>query len=367
MKHICFLISNMDNSGGTERVTSIIANRLVRLGINVSIISIIGKGAPFFNLDQAINVEYLYEEKPSFYKNFLDCVSRIRVSIQKSNIDSLIVIDSIQCIFSTLALYGMNVKHICWEHFNFNVVDEGKNFLGYKIKFRSIARKLAARFCDRIITLTEKDKLLWQKGLANIKAEINAIPNPSPYENVASFPKFRNKTAIALGRLTYQKSFDLLVEAWAKVYKIHPDWSLQIIGSGEDELKLKEQVKLLGIEKSVQFISVTQNVVQYYEQASLYCMSSRFEGLPMVLLEAQAFGLPVVAFDCNTGPSDLIQPGENGYLVPCFDTTLFAQAIMQVIELDDSSYRLMCEKAKAKNNEFYCDKIINKWIEVIGN
>lgn len=365
--NICFLISSINNSGGTERVVSIIANNLVEKGFNVSIISLIGGGVPFFDFNKKIKINYLYFFNPSFYRNFIDCSFKIRKFVKKDKVETLIVVDSIQCLFSTVALYGLDVKHICWEHFNFTVNDNGKNIFGYKLKFRKIARLLAANNCDKIITLTEKDKLLWQKGLANIKAEINAIPNPSPYENVASFPKFRNKTAIALGRLTYQKSFDLLVEAWAKVYKIHPDWSLQIIGSGEDELKLKEQVKLLGIEKSVQFISVTQNVVQYYEQASLYCMSSRFEGLPMVLLEAQAFGLPVVSFDCNTGPSDLIQPGENGYLVPCFDTTLFAQAIMQVIELDDSSYRLMCEKAKAKNSEFYCDKIINKWIEVIGN
>lgn len=365
--NICFLISSINNSGGTERVVSIIANNLVEKGFNVSIISLIGGGVPFFDFNKKIKINYLYFFNPSFYRNFIDCSFKIRKFVKKDKVETLIVVDSIQCLFSTVALYGLDVKHICWEHFNFTVNDNGKNIFGYKLKFRKIARLLAANNCDKIITLTEKDKLLWQKGLANIKAEINAIPNPSPYENVASFPKFRNKTAIALGRLTYQKSFDLLVEAWAKVYKIHPDWSLQIIGSGEDELKLKEQVKLLGIEKSVQFIPVTQNVVQYYEQASLYCMSSRFEGLPMVLLEAQAFGLPVVSFDCNTGPSDLIQPGENGYLVPCFDTTLFAQAIMQVIELDDSSYRLMCEKAKAKNNEFYCDKIINKWIEVIGN
>lgn len=356
---ICFLISNINHSGGTERVTCILANQLIQLNYQVSIASLAGEGKPYFDFNEYIQIQYLYAQKPSFKKNFLGCVYKIRSFVYRENIDVLIDVDSILTVFSVPALIGLNIKHICWEHFNF------EENLG--TKFRNLGRKIAAKYCDNIITLTAKDKLLWQKGLANIKAEINAIANPAPYENVASFPKFKNKMAIALGRLTYQKSFDLLVEAWAKVYKIHPDWSLQIIGSGEDELKLKEQVKLLGIEKSVQFIPVTQNVVQYYEQASLYCMSSRFEGLPMVLLEAQAFGLPVVSFDCNTGPSDLIKPGENGYLVPCFDTTLFAQAIIQVIELDDSSYRLMCEKTKVKNSEFYCDKIINKWIEVIGN
>lgn len=356
---ICFLISNINHSGGTERVTCILANQLIQLNYQVSIASLAGEGKPYFDFNEYIQIQYLYAQKPSFTKNFLGCVYKIRSFVYRENIDVLIDVDSILTVFSVPALIGMEIKHICWEHFNF------EENLG--VRFRNWGRQLAVRYCDQIITLTEKDKVLWQKGIKNIHAKINAISNPTPYENIESFPKFENKTALALGRLTYQKSFDLLLKAWVNVNEKYPDWKLQIIGSGEEENQLKTLCNTLGIEKVVEFIPVTQNVIQYYKDASVYCMSSRFEGLPMVLLEAQAFGLPVVAFDCNTGPSDLIQPGENGYLVPCFDTTLFAQAIMQVIELDETSYRLMCEKAKVKNSEFYCDKIINKWIEVIGN
>ena len=83
--------------------------------------------------------------------------------------------------------------------------------------------------------------------------------------------------------------------------------------------------------------------------------------------EAQAFGLPIVSFDCNTGPSDLIVHNENGYLVDCFDTEKLAEAIIKLIELDEEKYRFMCESAKQKNKEYYCEKIIKKWIDVIGN
>lgn len=365
--NICFLISSINNSGGTERVVSIIANNLVEKGFNVSIISLIGGGVPFFDFNKKIKINYLYFFNPSFYRNFIDCSFKIRKFVKKDKVETLIVVDSIQCLFSTVALYGLDVKHICWEHFNFTVNDNGKNIFGYKLKFRKIARLLAANNCDKIITLTDKDKILWQKGIKNINAKINAISNPTPYENIESFPKFENKTALALGRLTYQKSFDLLLKAWRIVNENHPDWKLQIIGSGEEENQLKILSNTLGIEKVVEFIPVTQNVIQYYKDASVYCMSSRFEGLPMVLLEAQAFGLPIVSFDCNTGPSDLIVHNENGYLVDCFDTEKLAEAIIKLIELDEEKYRFMCESAKQKNKEYYCEKIIKKWIDVIGN
>jgi glycosyltransferase involved in cell wall biosynthesis len=367
MAKIGFLIASVDNSGGTERVLSILANHLVANNFQVSIVSLIGTGTPFFQFNKDIKIEYLYQEKPSFYKNFIDCAFKIRKFVKKQDIDTLIVVDSIQCLFSSAALFGLNIKHFCWEHFNFSVNDEGKNFLGYAIQFRKIARLLAARNCDQIITLTEKDKDLWIKGSKSFKGSIIAIPNPTPYENIESYPKFSNKTALALGRLTYQKSFDLLIDAWAEVCKVRSDWKLQIVGSGEDEQKLKQLVKNLSIENFVEFIPVSKNVVPYYEQASMYCMSSRFEGLPMVLLEAQAFGLPIVSFDCNTGPSDLINHAENGYLVECFDTQKFAQSLLQLMNLDEENYVAMCHKAKVKNTDFYSDKIIEKWIKILGS
>lgn len=367
MKHIGFLISNMNNSGGTERVTSIIANGLIANGFQVSILSLIGSGEPFFKLRKEISVEYLYKVKPSFYKSYFDCSFKIRSFVKTNYIDVLIVVDSIQCLFSSLALYGLNVKHICWEHFNFTVNDDGKNIFGYKLQLRKLARIIASRVCDDVITLTEKDKKLWEMGLKSIQTNIKAISNPSPYENIKNFPKLEHKTVVTVGRLTYQKSFDLLLEAWKKVYSIHPDWTLQIIGSGEDESNLKLQAKELGIDPVVQFIPVTSNIITYYENASFYCMSSRFEGLPMVLLEAQAFGLPIVSFDCNTGPSDLIDQGENGYLVECYDTNKLADSIIQMIEITPNKYNSMCLNAKKKNEEYYFDSIFSQWIELLGS
>lgn len=359
IKRICFLISSIDNSGGTERVTCLLANKLIGLNYNVDIISLSGKGQSAFVFDHRIRIHYLYEKKPSFKKNYFECIYKIRKILKYSNVEILIDVDSILTVFSRFSVIGLNLKHICWEHFNF------EEDLG--VKFRKWGRRLAASHCDYIVTLTEKDKELWTKGLKKIRANIIAISNPSPYENIQSFPKLENKTAIALGRLTYQKSFNFLLEAWAKVYRVYPDWRLLIIGSGEDENNLKLQAKELGLDQVVQFVAVTQNVIQYYENASLYCMSSRFEGLPMVLLEAQAFGLPIVSFDCNTGPSDLIDHDKNGYLVECFDTKIFADSIVKVIELNDSEYKFMCLQAKEKNKEYYCDNIVNQWVKVLEN
>ena len=357
MKKICFLIGNINYSGGTERVTSIIANELVNKNFNVSILSLSEGASPFFELDSSIQLDSLFSQKVSMKLNFFSCCLKIRKYVQIHKIDTLIVVDSISCVFTVPALFGLNIKHICWEHFNFNV--------NLGVKFRDIGRKWAAKYCDYIITLTNKDKDLWVQALKKVNARIIPIANPVPYENVESTPNLKFNTVLALGRLTYQKGFDLLIEAWAEVCKVNRDWKLKIVGSGEDEKQLKEQARQLNIFDRINFLNGTKNVEQYYQTSSFYCMSSRFEGLPMVLLEAQAFGLPIVSFDCETGPSDLIIHNENGYLVEKANINELAYYLLKAIELPNEQYEKMILNAKIQNSKFNIQNIIIKWVDIL--
>lgn len=359
MKNICFLISNMNHSGGTERVTSLISNRLAERGYQIFILSLSEGNNPFFPLHDSIKTFGLYSSKVNFKSNFIGCVWKVRQFIRKHHIQTLIVVDSISCLFTIPALCGLNVQHICWEHFNYKV-DLGT-------PFRSLGRKMAAQYCDYVVTLTQKDKKLWEAGLKKISAEIIPISNPTPYQNITHFPDLRKKTVIALGRLTAQKGFDLLLDAWAEVCEVRRDWKLQIIGSGEDETELKTKVNQLKINSTIEFIPTAKDVTPYYESASFYCLSSRFEGLPMVLLEAQAYGLPIVSFDCDTGPSDLIQQGKEGYLVECFDTQKLAEAMLSLMGLKEQEYRQMCENAKQKSQQYHSEVIVSQWIEILGS
>ena len=357
MKKICFLIGNIDHSGGTERVTSLIANDLSKKGYKIHILSLFGDDNPFFELDENIRMYSFYSKRISFKKNFLQTIWKIRNFSTEHQLDTLIVVDSISCVFTVPALFGLKIKHICWEHFNFNV-DLG-------VSFRRLGRRLAAKYCDYIVTLTNRDKELWMHGLSNIKAEIVPISNPTPYENTEHLPNLESKIILAIGRLTHQKGFDFLIDAWAKVCKINSDWTLRIIGDGEDEKKLKQQAKDLGIYNRIEFIPAKKNINKYYKTASFYCMTSRFEGLPMVLLEAQAFGLPIVAFDCDTGPSEIITNNINGYLCDQNNCEDLSFALDNMMNMSEEKFQNMCLNAKLNSDSFKLDKIIKKWINII--
>ena len=357
MRKVCFLIGNLNLSGGTERVTTLIVNELAKQQYDVSVLNLVDGSDPFFDLHDNVKTHSLYDEDISFKKKYVSAVWKIRRFVQRHQIDTFIVVDSISCMFTAPALYGLKVNHICWEHFNFNV--------NLGLKSRDLGRKLAAKYCDHIVTLTKRDKELWKQGLRSINAKIVPIANPTPYENIEHIPSIESKTILSLGRLTYQKGFDLLIEAWAQVCHVNDDWMLQIIGSGEDEKALKDQAKLLDVFDRINFIPVTRDVEYYYKTSAFYCLSSRFEGLPMVLLEAQAYGLPIIAFDCDTGPSDLIDDGINGWLVPDQNIHILTNTILKSISISSDAYDNLVKNSSFKSKAFMIDKIILEWKKII--
>ncbi len=357
MKKICFLIGDLNNSGGTERVTTLIANALAEKKYQVSILSLVNGRQPFFELVPSIKTYSLYPKKISFKKNFFGAIWCIRKFVTQHEIDTLVVVDSISCVFTVPALFGLKVKHICWEHFNFKV--------NLGVKYRDIGRRWAAKYCDCVITLTKRDKELWEQGIKNTKAKIIPIANPSPFEVQENMPSLDYKTILCVGRLTYQKGFDLLITAWARVAQQVPDWKIVIVGSGEDELMLKQMAKDFAVEDSIVFAGQQKDMDQFYRQASFFCMSSRFEGLPMVLLEAQSYGLPIVAFDCDTGPADLIENKKNGILVDHLNVHELGEALFKVINSSQESYKKFSKKTFIKSKDFYLDKIVSNWLEIV--
>lgn len=357
MKKICFLIGNLNSSGGTERVTTLIANALAQKNFQVSILSLADGKQSFFELEPDIKTYSLYPEKISFKKNFLGAVWLIRRFVTQNQIDTLVVVDSISCVFTVPALFGLKVKHICWEHFNFKV--------NLGVKYRDIGRKWAAKYCDYVVTLTKRDKELWEQGIKNIKAKVIPIANPSPFEVQENIPSLDYKTILCVGRLTHQKGFDLLITAWTKVAQQVPDWKIVIVGSGEDEQMLKQMAKSLGVDDSIIFAGQQKNMSTFYRQASFFCMSSRFEGLPMVLLEAQSYGLPIVAFDCDTGPAEIVQHNINGLLVESGNINGLTNSLLELINLSNIQYEKMSSNAVENSVRYSVNPILKQWLSII--
>lgn len=358
MKNICFIIGSLNNSGGTERVTSSLANELCNnTNHNIKILSLSGDD-PFFSLNPKISIHKIYSKTPSFKKKFIETIFKIRKYVISNNIDTLVVVDSILTIFTVPALFNLDINHICWEHFNY------KNDLGIKY-LRRTSRKLAARYCDYIVTLTNKDKSFWLEGLRNITAKIVPIPNPCPEIQITQLPQLENKVVLSIGRLDKIKGFDLLLEAWSKVTLQKKDWSLYIVGSGEEESNLKKLACDLGVSPHVKFFEATKDINFFYKSASIYCLSSRAEGLPMVMLEAQSYGIPIVSFDCDTGPSEIIQNGYNGYLCDPNSVDMLAEQLLYVINLPSETYRILTLNARENSINFNLDKFVKRWENIL--
>ena len=355
MKKIAFFGGDISNTGGTERVSLALANYLVKDGYQVIIISLSGNTPPKFHVDESIKIVSLFNEKKRFSLAYFSVVFRLRRILIDESIDVVIDVDTMLALFSTIALLGTNIKHISWEHFNYKS--------NLNIKSRKLARKIAARYADAVVTLTERDRKYW---LAENRypEKIISISNPLPFEPKDKIIKKNSKAVLALGRLTNIKGFDLLIDIWAKVEENNNNWDLIIAGDGEDRQFLLDKIKTLNL-KNVKLLRSTPHVNDLYDQSDIYVMTSRFEGFPMVLLEAKASGLPIIAYDCDTGPSELIINNEDGFLIPFSDSNAFARQL--ILLMNDNDLRESMSLRSLKNAERYKIEVAigGKWKSLI--
>lgn len=183
---------------------------------------------------------------------------------------------------------------------------------------------------DAVVTLTERERTAYRRLLGG-SVRIETIPNAVPDLGRPRPTNHAGTVAVAAGALVRRKGFDLLIDAWRDVVALHPDWTLHIHGSGELAGALQQQVDDAALTGHVRLVGFTSDLPAALTTASMFVLSSRSEGMPMVLLEALGCGLPVVSFDCPHGPRDLIDDGRNGVLVPPEDPRALGAAINRLI------------------------------------
>ena len=214
---------------------------------------------------------------------------------------------------------------------------------------------------ERLVVLTRKDMQDWQEaGCTNVIC----IPNPCSLDGQEQpIPTEKKKVVLAVGRLHEQKGFDLLLQAWEYIEKSYPEWTLRIVGEGPKRIELEKQIKELGLERA-ELAGSMSNVANEYAEASLFVLSSRYEGFSLVLSEAMWSGLPCVAFDCPQGPAELL--GNNrGWLVSNGDITALAKQIAYAIGHPEEAAQKAAQ-AKAYAQQTYSEEaIMPRWIEII--
>lgn len=192
--------------------------------------------------------------------------------------------------------------------------------------------------CDAVVLLTERDRLNYTALLAAPHTRVLTIPNAVPRLPGAPLPVHqRRRAVVAAGRLTPQKGFDLLISAFALVTADHPEWVLEIYGGGPDEQALSEQVEQAGLRNIVTLPGAIGHLGEVMAQTAVFVLSSRYEGLPMVLLEAMAKQMAVIAYDCPTGPREIITNAVDGLLIPPQDVHALAAGLREL--MSDASLR----------------------------
>ena len=211
---------------------------------------------------------------------------------------------------------------------------------------------------DHIVSLTHEDKKTNWKGWK----KVSVIPNPSTFQTDKTSTLDRKKV-ISVGRLSPQKNYASLIRAFKYVVDKHPDWSLDIYGNGPQEFELKSLINQLNLNKHVYLKGFSLNVKEEMINASIYAMSSIFEGFPLVLIEAMTCGLPVVSYTCPCGPKDIITEGKDGSLVKMNDEVTLAYQINLLIE-NKEQRKQMSEAAKIKAKQYKIDNIISLWMHL---
>ena len=367
---ILYSIAGTCHSGGMERVLANKANWLVCHGHKVAIVTTDQRGeAPFFPLDKRITCYDLginYEENNgrSFLNKLLHYPikqyrhrKRLAALLQQIKPDITV---SMMCNDVSFLPKMKDGSHKVLEiHFSkFKRLQYGRKGLWrWADIYRNRQEEHQVRRFDRFVVLTEEDKGYWG-DLPNIEV----IPNARTF-NPNTMTSLNTQRVIAVGRYTHQKGFERLIEAWNKVCRQYPDWHLDIIGDGEEREPLQALIDRLGIGDSITLCPPTTDMDAVYREAAIVAMSSRYEGLPMILLEAQAYGLPIVSFACKCGPADVVTDGIDGFLIPEWDIEALAQKLATVME-DDALRQRMGEAARKSSERYEEEGVMKKWVSL---
>ena len=346
---INIIIGDITLSAGTERAVTNLSNNFSSNGHKVRIISIYSKeGSPYYELNE--NIEVIHHDadlRSNIVLRFYDYLDLAK-NIKKYFSSGEVIIGTTHALNCMITFLPKNkgYKLIGCEH------------MGYWATTKStrILRKLRYPKLDAVVLLTQDDKIEYEKHISSIKL-CEVIPNQFSF-----FPETNNlkrkKQVLAVGRLEMQKGFDILLNDLHDLIKANSDWTFKIIGNGSMQAELLNLIEKHQL-TNVLVATPTSQIENEFLESSIYLMTSRHEGLPMVLLEAKACGLPIVSYNCPTGPKDLIFKND-GFLVEMGNNRELSKSLQKLID-SESLRNEMGANARVNVNEFSPKKVYKFW------
>lgn len=348
---ICFLSKDYSYNGGGERMLCNLANELSRF-CNVTIVSFDfseKKSIYKLNLEIGFIDAKIQRRRINFFTKF-DYVKYIKThSDFFDSFDSIIGVGIICNLVLSYCSPKLKAKTVGWEHFCY----DGTPF------YQKVLRKFLFKKLSQVVILTNRDLEKYKK----INRNTNVIYNFTNMEFRKS-PNFQNKQFLFVGRLSKQKGFSDLCKIIKKFCKMNDNWNFRIIGNGEYKTYFEKFIKSENLESRINWSLVSDDVQTEMENSSCLLMTSNFEGLPMVLIEAGVCALPAISYDTPTGPSDIVSNSKSGFIVPVINQKLFVERMLQFVGNAELQQKLSAG-AKQESEKFFKQNILCQWKEIL--
>ena len=374
MKKITFLMLHL-NYGGLEKQTVTLINELAKQNTFeieiISVYDILGKS--FYDIDSRVKIKYLIHYGPN-KREIKECISnRKYIRLVKELFKGISIVArkyslmsreisklKTDYIFSTRIEFSKLIKrrdtiNISQEH---SYIDDEKYIKKVEESFNYI---------DHLVVMTDKARQNYCNWIDNKKVNVVVIPNMIE-NNEKYISSCENKKIISVGRLEEVKDFSLLIDIFHNAVVEHKnnDWKLEIVGSGSLKEELENKIEKLGLKDNVILTGnvPTDMVYQKLSESSIFVLTSKSESFSLVLCEAMNAGLPVMSFDIDAGPREIINDAVNGYLIEDRDSDEMANKLLSL--MDNSKLRKeIGANAKQSVGKYYSTNIIKKWLEII--
>lgn len=358
--NVAFIHSGFSNSGGIERVVSIILNEMSkRDDYHVVSIEFVKENQQCVEIDNRVQRFYLYQSPLSMTKAITTgkIIQKTKKLLKDNHMDIVIGCGALYFPIAVIAGRMSGAKSICWEHTNPKVCND--------YKFQKQIRQFGLKRSDANVLITESAK----KYYDSIKRKENVlIYNPVDNQLFAEHTSYdvNSQKIISVGRLCYAKNYDLLIKIAEKILSKHMDWSWDIYGDGEEFERLQKLISITSVSDRLALKGNVLNIYELYSRYSFLVMTSRYEGFPMVLLEAAAKSLPLVSFDIETGPNEIIMDDVNGYLINANDPDAMVDKIDALI-CNSEKRKEMSKNVYDTALKFSVERICEQWYKLLEN
>lgn len=345
---IVYVVEKLSGVGGMERILIDKMNWLAEhTGYDVTLLLCWADSNPLaYHLSEKVNVERLNVRQLPRGAAFPIVLWKYNKKIKELAPDATVYT---WVMGAFLAVYGHKVGKTIYE----------QHASPSKMLHEWLQRKVYGSV-DHVVSLTRaaaeySPKYAWKSVV---------IPNFTRLRAGMLSKDYSERHCICVGRLVYEKNYPRMLNVWQEVTRKHPDWVLDIYGDGPLRSEVETKIQTLKLRENVVLHGETHNVSEAYNRGSIYLMTSRSEGFPLVLIEAMGYGLPVVAFDCTDGPADIIEDGVTGRLIPYEEDATMVQALDELMVSKEWREK-MGRAAYAASLKWSPDNVMPQWVTLL--